>query len=139
MKKYFLPLLLLLFNTNINAQNEKYNLGVSEQLLEGLSFNYQYQNQTAIHIDFMNEKLTYKWILGRNADKPAKTFTYKSRQLDNGIYLVNWHEAELKNFITLVFNFNTNTVSSSVIVRYGEENQFTTFDTGFISQIKKQE
>lgn len=122
----------------INAQIENHNLGKSEQLLEGLSFNYQYQNQTAIHIAFVDKKLKYKWILGPNKDKPERTFSYESRKLANGIYLVNWHEAELKNFITLVFNFNTNTVSSSVIVRYGTENQFTTFDAGFIDQLKGQ-
>ncbi len=125
---------IVIFTTNVFGQ--EYNFGQPEHLLEGRSFNYQYQNQRAIHIQFKEGKVTYQWIKGPNVNNQIKTLLYLSRKLENGIYLVQWHEKEHSNFITLVFNFNTMTVASSVIVKYGLEGQFTTFDSGFISQLK---
>ncbi|MEO1655838.1 MAG: MoaF N-terminal domain-containing protein, partial [Bacteroidota bacterium] len=91
------------------------NLNREEYLLAGYSFTYQYQSGSAIDISFEGKELTYQWIAGRNAGKPAKTYTYKSRKLDSEVYLVNWHEPKLKNYITLIYNFKNNTCASSVI------------------------
>jgi len=132
-------MLVLLFSIggfmNISAQDEN-PLEMEESLMDGKSFIYQYQSGSAIDISFEDGKLTYQWIAGRNAGKPAKTYPYKSRKLGEGIYYVNWHEPKLKNFITLVYNFNNNTCASSVIVNYGSENPFTAFEGGIIEQVK---
>ena len=133
--KQSLFLALLLVMQNVQAQSDE--LGHSEQLLDGYAFNYQYQNQTAIHIEFEGDSLRYRWIKGLNKPKDEKKLFYYSRKIDNGIYLIQWHEIEQKNLITLVFNFNAKTVASSVIVRYGQDDQFTTFDAGFITQLSK--
>jgi len=138
MKKIIVFFLSLLFCIiSINAQSDfKEKLDRSEHLLDGKSFTYQYQSGAAIAISFDNKKLTYQWIAGRNAGKPKKTFPYESRKLNEGVYYVNWHEIELENFITLVFNFNNNTCASSVIVRYGSEKPITAFEGGIIEHVK---
>lgn len=122
--------------TAVFAQNESL-LEKAEHLLDGKSFMYQYQSGAAIDAAFSEGKLTYQWIAGRNAGKPAKTYPYTSRKLNAGVYYVNWHEADLKNFITLVFNFNTNTCASSVIVNYGSEKPTIAFEGGIIEQVKQ--
>ncbi len=109
-----------------------------EHLLDGMSFTYQYQSGAAVDISFAEGKLTYQWIAGRNAGKPAKTYAYKSRKLGDGIFYVNWREPDFKNFITLVYNFHTNTCASSVIVNYGGENPITAFEGGIIEKVKKE-
>ena len=109
-----------------------------EYLLDGLSFTYQYQSGSAIDISFAKGKLTYQWIAGKNAGKPIKTYPYKSRKLDAGIYLVNWHEPQLKNYITLVYNFNNNTCASSVIVNYGTTQPYLAFEGGIIEHVNKE-
>lgn len=125
---------ILICTTALYSQD--YNLGEPEHLLDGRSFNYQYQNQTAVHIEFKEGMVVYKWIKGPNAANPIRTFLYLSRRIDDGIYSVQWHEKELNNFITLIFNFNVKTVASSAIIKYGLESQFTTFNCGFISQLE---
>ncbi len=51
------------------------------------------------------------------------------------MYLVNWHEPEPKNFISLVFNFQNRTCASTVIVRYDKEKPITTFEGGIIEHL----
>lgn len=108
-------------------------------MLNGTSFTFQYQNFGAVDISFANDSLTYKWLNGRNADKPAQTYPYKSTKIDAGIYLVNWHEPDTKNFITQVYNFNSNTVKVSVISKYGSEKPFLGFQSGVIEHVVKKE
>ncbi|MEM7375477.1 MAG: hypothetical protein AAF587_43180 [Bacteroidota bacterium] len=112
------------------------SLETEEYLLDGTSFTYQYQSGSAIDISFAHGQLTYQWIAGKNAGKPAKTYPYKSRKLDSGLYLVNWHEPILKNYITLVYNFTNNTCASSVIVNYGSETPVLAFEGGIIEHVR---
>jgi len=126
----------LLVSTSLFAQSGDL-LKQEEHLLDDMSFVYQYQSGAAVDISFTEGKLTYQWIAGRNAGKPAKTYSYKSRKLENGVFYVNWHEPDFKNYITLVFNFNTNTCASSVIVNYGSENPITAFEGGIIEKVKR--
>ena len=132
----FLSITFLVSSTALFAQNSDL-LKQEEHLLDGMSFVYQYQSGAAIDISFTEGKLTYQWISGRNAGKPAKTYSYKSRKLGNDVFYVNWQEPEFKNFITLVYNFNTNTCASSVIVNYGSENPITAFEGGIIEKVRK--
>ncbi|WP_299278926.1 MoaF N-terminal domain-containing protein [uncultured Psychroserpens sp.] len=113
------------------------SLDKEEHLLNGTSFMFQYQNAGAIDISFADDKLTYKWINGRNSDKPAQTYSYKSTKIDSGIYLVNWHEPDTANFVTQVYNFNSNTVKVSVIAKYGSEKPFLGFQSGVIEHVQK--
>lgn len=136
MKKIILTVVLTSITfTALSQKSDK--LEKDEYLLDGTSFTYQYQSGTAIDILFADGKLTYQWIAGKNAGKPAKTYSYKSRKLDDGIYLVNWHEPKLKNHITLVYNFKNNTCASSVIVKYGNEKPVIAFEGGIIEHVKE--
>ncbi len=127
----------IISSVSVFGQSEN-RLKQEEYLLDGMSFIYQYQSGAAVDISFAEGKLTYQWIAGRNAGKPAKTYSYKSRKLGDGVFYVNWHEPDFKNFITLVYNFNTNTCASSVIVNYGSENPITAFEGGIIENVKKE-
>ncbi len=126
----------LMLGVSLYGQSDD-RLKQEEHLLDGTSFIYQYQSGAAVDISFAEGKLTYQWIAGRNAGKSPKTFSYKSRKLDDGVFYVNWHEPDFNNFITLVYNFNTNSCASSVIVNYGSENPITAFEGGTIKNVKK--
>ena len=127
----------LFLTSFISLKCQNVQLDQPEHLLDGYSFTYQYQNGEAIHITFDDGKLTYKWIEGRRQTNPTKTFPYLSRQIDDGIYLVNWHEIEEKNFITLVFNLSNRVASSSVLVRYGNEEPIIAFQGGIIEHMER--
>ncbi|MEP2935770.1 MAG: MoaF N-terminal domain-containing protein [Gilvibacter sp.] len=128
---FILPISFLVFSqTSTSFDKEEY-------LLNGTSFSFQYQNAGAIDVSFADNKITYKWINGMNADKPAQTYPYKSTKIDAGIYLVNWHEPDTENFVTQVYNFNSNTVKVSVIAKYGTEKPFLGFQSGVIEHVVK--
>lgn len=114
------------------------SLETEEHLLDGTSFTFQYQNAGAMDVSFANGEMTYKWIAGRNADEPVQTYAYKSRKLDSEMYLVNWHESEAKNFVTMVFNFKSNTCAVSVISKYASEKPFMGFQAGVIEHVRRQ-
>lgn len=136
MKTVVLLFATLSMGFSVFSQNAS-SLEKEEHLLNGISFTYQYQTGSAIDISFAAGQLTYQWIAGRNAGKAAKTYPYKSRKLETGVYLVSWHEPKLKNYITLVYNFNNNTCASSVIVKYGSENPTLAFQGGVIEHFRQ--
>ena len=113
------------------------SLKQEEHLLDGIAFAFQYQNSGAMDVVFEAGQITYKWIAGRNADEPTQSYPYKSRKLDTDIYLVNWHEADKKNFVTMVYNFKSNTCAVSVISKYVDETPFRGFQAGVIEHVKK--
>lgn len=122
------------FSTVLRAEN---SLDKDEHLLDGTSFTFQYQNASAMDVSFADGKLSYKWIAGRNADEPEKTYAYKSRQLDAEMYMVNWHEPDSKNFVTMVYNFNNRTCAVSVISKYSGEKPFMGFQAGVIEHVSR--
>ena len=130
--------LILVVNLPLFAQDSGYGLEDTEHLLDGYSFNYQYQSGRAIHILFKDGELTYQWIAGANAGNPIKTLPYQSRKIDDSIYLVNWHEPLEENFITLVINLKNRIVASSVIVKYGRENPVIAFEGGIIEHVNRE-
>lgn len=136
--KYFLSLVLLISSIvcalPLWASD---SLEKEEHLLDGTSFTFQYQNAGAMDVSFADGTLTYKWIAGRNADEPQQSYAYKSRKLDADLYLVNWHEPVKKNYVTMVYNFKSNTCAVSVISRYGNEKPFMGFQAGVIEHVRK--
>lgn len=135
MNKHALVLLLTLVATSYSAIASD-SLQNEEHLLDGMSFTFQYQNAGAMDVSFDGGLITYKWIAGRNAEEPKQSYRYKSRKLDSDMYLVNWHEPESKNFVTMVYNFRTNTCAVSVISKYADQKPFMGFQAGVIEHVK---
>lgn len=82
-----------------------------------------------------DDKITYRWLNGRNAGQPSRSYDYKSKKIDTDIFLVNWHESEENNFVSMVYNFRSNSCLASVISKYGEEKPFLNFQSGVIEQV----
>ncbi|WP_430937340.1 MoaF-related domain-containing protein [Saccharicrinis sp. 156] len=121
---------------------EKYQFGETEHLLDGYSMNFQYQTGNAIHIEFYDGKGNYEWITGPGKGNGNKDIQYRCRKIGDDLYLVNWHETGLKDYLTLVFNFKNMTVYSSVIIGYAnnpDRPRRTAFDGGIIDHLKRPE
>ncbi|WP_299157794.1 hypothetical protein [uncultured Tenacibaculum sp.] len=106
-----------------------------EQLLNGTSMKYYYQNGGGIHIEFYNGMLKYKWIVGPRKGNGNKELPYSSRKIGEKLYIVSWLEASHPDYTTLIFNFNNNVMYSSGIFRFGTKDQFTRFDGGIIEDL----
>ncbi|WP_299155100.1 hypothetical protein [uncultured Tateyamaria sp.] len=114
---------------------EKTSLDRDEYLLDGINFTFQNQNADAADISFADGEVTYAWIAGRQAGNPSVTVPYKSQKLDTDIYLVGWNEPQSKTFVTMVYNFKSNTSSVSVLARYGNDEPFFGFQGGVIEHV----
>jgi hypothetical protein len=131
------------FAQNVTSTDTvKYQFGEPEHLLDGYSFNYQYQTGNAIHMEFYEGKGKYEWITGPRNGNGNKDIPYRCRRIGDDLYLMNWHETGLKDYLTLVFDFKNRVVYSSVIIGY-ENNpdrpRKTAFDGGIIDHLKRPE
>ncbi|WP_139955990.1 MoaF-related domain-containing protein [Flavicella sediminum] len=132
----------LSFAQNKKTEETKFQFAQPEHFLDGYSFNFQYQNGTAIHMEFYKGKAKYEWLLGPGKGNGNSDIPYRSRKIGNDLYLVNWHEVGLKDYLTIVFDFNNMTVHSSIIIGYEnkpERTLKTVFRSGVIDHLKRTE
>ena len=124
-----------------NTQEEnKFQFGIPEHYMDGYSLNYQYQDGKAIHMEFDNGKANYEWINGPRKGKGNTDIPYRSRKIGENLYIVNWHETGIKDYLTIVFDFEKMMIHSSIIVGYEnkpERRLKTVFLTGVIDHLKK--
>lgn len=134
MKKLAIVLLLASLATPTLSQ-EATSIDRDEHLLDGVSFTFQNQNADAADIAFADGEVIYSWTVGRQAGNPTVTVPYKSQKIDTDIYLVGWNEPASQTFVTMVYNFKSNTSSVSVLARYGAETPFFGFQGGVIEHV----
>ncbi len=134
MKKLAFVLLLASLATPALSQ-EATSIDRDEHLLDGVSFTFQNQNADAADIAFADGEVIYSWTVGRQAGNPTVTVPYKSQKIDTDIYLVGWNEPASQTFVTMVYNFRSNTSSVSVLARYGAETPFFGFQGGVIEHV----
>ncbi len=118
------------FGMPATAQNKQ-----PRHLLDGSSANYYYQTGRAIHIEFYDGKLKYNWIAGPSEGNGSEDIPYQSRKIGDGVYVVNWVEDAHPDFITIIFNFKTNVMYSSGILRFATADQMVVFDGGILEDV----
>jgi hypothetical protein len=109
-----------------------------EHLLDGTSMDYYYQNGTAVHVDFVDGQFKFKWIAGPNKGNEGSV-EYRSRKIGDRQYMVNFLEKANITFVTIVFNFNQNMVSTSALIAGGTDQQRILFDGAIIEHLKLKE
>ncbi len=114
------------------AEDEK-----PEHLLDGTSLKYFYQNGSGLRIDFYDGKVRYEWIAGPPKGNTGSDIPYRSRKIGDEIYIVNFHEKQKPDFVTLIFNLNQNVMYSSAILRYGTEKEMISFSGGIVEHVKR--
>ncbi|MDW5288725.1 MoaF-related domain-containing protein [Formosa sp. PL04] len=128
------------FSQSETLENNNFQFGEPEHLLDGYSMNFQYQNGTAIHMAFSNGKAEYKWLVGPGKGNGNQDISYRSLKIGENLYLINWHEIDKNDYLTIVFDFDKMIVHSSIIVGYKNEAKRplqTVFRSGIIDHLKK--
>ncbi|MCK0132631.1 hypothetical protein MWU59_14075 [Flavobacteriaceae bacterium F08102] len=128
------------FSQTKTTEINKFQFGEAEHLLDGYSLNFQYQDGKAIHMEFYHGKAKYEWVAGPTKGKGNKDIPYRSTKIGKSMYLINWHETSIKDYLTIVFDFDKMTVHSSVIIGYEnkpERTLKTVFMSGIIDHLKK--
>lgn len=127
------------FSQEGEKEVSKFEFGQPEHFLDGYSLNFQYQNATAIHMEFKNGKANYEWVAGPAKGNGNSEIPYRSRKIGDNLYLVNWHEVGKKDYLTIVFDFEKMIVHSSIIIGYEnkpERTLKTVFRSGIIDHLK---
>lgn len=106
-----------------------------EHLLDGTSMKYYYQTGDGIHLEIYDGQLKYEWIKGPRKGHGNKDLAYSSRKIGDKMYMIRWLEESHPDYMTLVFNFDSNVMYSSGILRFGSKEQFTVFDGGIIEDL----
>lgn len=117
---------------NLSAGEKK-----PEHLLDGTSMEYFYQNGSGISIKFYDGQLQFEWIAGPAKGNKGKDIPYRSRKIGDEMYIVNFHQKQKHNFITLIFNFKQNVMCGSYIVQYGTDKEKIGFEGGIIEHVKQ--
>jgi hypothetical protein len=109
-----------------------------EHLLDGTSMDYYYQNGNGLHVEFINGQYKSKWIAGPNTGLEYLE-DYRSRKIGPKMYMVNIMFVDSKNFITIVFNFNQNVISTSALIAPGTDEEIIFFEAGIIENLNLHE
>lgn len=124
------------------SEENKFQFGQPEHFLDGYSLNFQYQDGSAIHMEFYHGKAKYEWVAGPAKGNGNMDIPYRSRKMGTDLYLINWHEIDKKDYLTLVFDFEKMLVHSSIIVGYEnkpERTLKTVFKSGIIDHLESGE
>jgi len=127
------------FSQTQTTEINKFQFGEAEHLLDGYSLNFQYQDGKAIHMEFYNGKAKYEWVAGPAKGNGNEDIPYRSSKIDDNLYLINWHETGIKDYLTIVFDFDRMIVHSSIIIGYEnkpERTLKTVFQSGIIDHLK---
>ena len=118
-----------------NAQIQQYLN--AEHLLDGMNFQYFYDAGGGLKIAFAEGKLQYEWISGPRKGTHAENIPYQSRKIGDEVYLINWHQPDKPDFVSLVIDLKEKRLYSSAILRYGTGNEMIHFKEAAIKNIKK--
>ncbi len=131
--KFSLVTLLLqmfVFATGAQADNE--------QVLDGTTIVWSYDNSDAtMDVSFANGLARYEWIAGMRKGRGDQDIPYNSRQISEGVYLINWVQADKPDFISMIFDFNNKLMFSSGLIGYGTDRQKNLFLSGTISSVEQ--
>lgn len=133
-KSLILLIVLFIFSGITNLKAEEKN---AEHLLDGTSLVYYYQNGAGISMQLYDGKLKYEWISGPAKGNSGKDIPYLSRKIGDEMYIINFHQKEKGNFITLIFNFKQNVMCGSNLLRYGTDKEKIGFHGGIIEHVKR--
>ena len=128
------------FAQSKTTEENKFQFDEPEHFMDGYSLNFQYQDGKAIHMEFDNGKAKYEWIVGPGKGRGNADIPYRSRKIGENLYIVNWHETGIKDYLTIVFDFEKMIVHSSIIIGYENKPERplkTVFLTGVIDHLSK--
>ena len=69
-------------------------------------------------MEFYEGKGKYEWITGPGKGNGKQDIPSRCRKIGDDMYLLNWYEIGLKDYLTLVFDFKYRVVYSSLIIGY---------------------
>ncbi len=113
-----------------------------QELLNGKTLVFEYTNGWGFSLSFYDNMVKYQFrrnltdpesVGARNQDIP-----YYSRRVGENMYQIMWHESDVKDVVTMLINFNNDTLYAAGLLGYDEEG-YEVFMAASILQIIEDE
>jgi len=137
-KAFFLLVTLTAFFLNAFAQETQ-----DKHLLDDSWVKYKYETTGEVRLEFFDGKVMWKWLNNSNPGDEKLTdkekidaISYRSNQIGDQIYVVNWYHQPSGSYVTIILNFKEKQVCGSAILGAKEEKTYTIFDKGVIEDYK---
>ncbi len=96
---------------------------------------YTYSDMGTVRTSYADGRISFEWLRGPLQGQTGGGFAYRSREVGESQFLVNWHEPDLPGFVTLLIDFKAGLVHSSLIAAYGSEEEQIHFDSASIDSV----
>jgi hypothetical protein len=106
-------------------------------LLDGVELDYTYSSGGHLITSFYAGQLKYRWLSGPFEGVEESDLTYKSKKIGPEQYVINWHDLDNSNFVTLIIDLEKKVLHSCALLYYGTEKEVTSFDGAIINSIKR--
>ena len=90
----------------------------ASHLLDGTTMQYTYAEMGTVRTSYDGGLISFEWLAGPLKGQSGNDFVYRAREVRDSQFLVSWHEPELPGFVTLLIDFGTHQVHSSLIAAY---------------------
>lgn len=111
--------------------------GEVSHLLDGTSMQYTYSEMGTVRTSYTDGRISFEWLKGPLQGQTGDGFIYRSREVGENQFLVNWHEPDLPGFVTLFIDFKAGQVHSSLIAAYGSDEEQIHFDSASIDAVER--
>jgi len=108
-----------------------------EQPLDGLTLDSTYEGGGQIIASFSRGQLQYRWLSGPFEGVEETGLKFRSRHLRDEIYVVNWHDTNNSNFVTLIIDLAQKKIHSSALLYYGSKNEVESFAEAAINEASR--
>ncbi|NWK57626.1 MoaF N-terminal domain-containing protein [Verrucomicrobiaceae bacterium N1E253] len=109
----------------------------SEHLMDGISFQYFYEDGSGLEIAFNEGKVRYEWVVGPRKGNKGEGIPYQSRSIGDDLYMVNWHEPKKPDFTSLIIDLKNKALYSTAILRYGTSAEMIHFKEASVKNVKR--
>jgi hypothetical protein len=115
-----------------------------KHLLDDSWVRYTYETHGEVRLEFFDGKVMWKWLdpNSEEATRDAKlsdnekvdAIAYRSENVGDHIYVINWFHEPSGTYVTLTFNFKEKMMCGSAILGPKTENLSILFDKGIIKE-----
>lgn len=112
--------------------------GTGDHSLDGTSIDWTYNNSDArMVVSFENGLGQYEWIAGGRTGNSDKAIPYSAREISANVFLMSWIQPSRPDFITMIFDFNSNKIATTGLIGYGSDNERMLFMDGKINSVSR--
>lgn len=109
----------------------------AEHLMDGIRFQYFYEDGSDLERAFKEGKVRYQWIIGQRKGNKGEEIPYQSRIIGDNLYMVNWHESKKPDFTSLIIDLKNKALYSTAILHYGTSAEMVHFKEASIKSIER--